>query len=84
MMRGDLSQFLLLRTVQTCCRFTIEVTLFILSEASLPLDPRALPSLSTSPFLPTGGVGGDLICPSDPHHPSVRACYWLRLTRGAN
>lgn len=51
----------------------------------LPLDPRALPSLTTSP-LPIeagwGGVGGPYLSfrSTSPFH----ACYWLRLTRGAN
>lgn len=47
-------QFLLLRSVRTCCRFTIEVTLFILGEASAPWSAL----LTTSPLPIEAGWDG--------------------------
>lgn len=85
MMWWDLWQFLLLRSVQTCCRFTIEVTLFILSEASAPWSARITFPHHEPPSHRGGlGWGGGEPYLSFRSTSPFHACYWLRLTRGAN
>lgn len=73
--------------IQTCCRFTIEVTLFILSEASAPWSAR-ITFPHHEPPSHRGGMGwrveGGTLSVLQIHITPLHGCYWPRLTRGAN